>query len=185
MNKGPYAGAVIVSDVKDNVVYRVDPADFCTSKNTTNCGKPKVFLKKNLQHPYGLAINSQGEIFVAGSTGYSLGNARYVTKFATDGALVGDFTTLGNGEGSAIAFDSQDNLWAVTANAVFKITSSGEKTLITGIPFEGTGIAICKDSATASANASSSHPHFPLELTALWLSLGLYAFGRRKVSKSH
>jgi streptogramin lyase len=174
LTKGQYAGDVIVSHHAGNVIYRIHPAD----------GQARIFLEKNLSQSFGLAINSQGEIFVGSSDTTTTVGRGWITKFAPDGTFMGQFVDLGNSEGDGIAFDSQDNLWVVNANAVFKITPSGQRTLVSAVPYEGVGIAICKDSATTSANVSSSQPHFPLELTALWLCAGLYAFAKRKIVRT-
>ena len=185
LTKGPYAGDVIVSHHAGNVVYKISPNN-CPSQGSTNCAQPKVFLQEeSLGQTFGLAINSHGDIFVGSSSTTNDSNSvgrGWVSKFAPDGSFMGQFVDLGNTEADGIAFDSQDNLWAVTATAVFKITPSGQRTLVSGVPFEGVGIAICKDATTASADSASSQPRFPSELTALWLFLGLYAVVKRRVS---
>ncbi len=183
LTKGPYAGEVIVSHHAGNVVYKINPAD-CPSASSSNCAQPKVFLQENLGQTFGLAINSRGEIFVGSSNTSNTSwhpSRGWITKFAPDGSFMGQFVNLGNTEADGIAFDSQDNLWAVTANAVFKITPSGQRTLVSAVPFEGVGIAICKDSATTAGGSSSSQHHVPVELGAIWLYLGLYTFGKRIV----
>lgn len=150
LTSGPYAGDIVVTHHAGKVVYKISRAD-CPTSASTNCAEAKTFLQEGLGQTYGLSVNSQGEIFVGSSslarTSSDLGSG-WITKFAPDGTYIGKFVDLGNAEGGGIAFDSDDNLWTVTANAIFRISPSGQKELISAVPYEGVGIAICKGDAS-------------------------------------
>lgn len=141
LNKGPFAGSMVVVDTPGSRVLRFDPPDFSSPKYfiTSYSYKGKT---ASLSTPVGIAINSQGNIFVADA------EKREILKFDSSGNYI---TTLPVRLYIPLhlEFDGLDNLYVtqwglyIGEGRVTTILPSGDKVRFVTALTDAWGIAVC------------------------------------------
>ncbi len=117
--------------------------------------------------PTGVAIASNGDIFVAEGHSPSFGNSR-IMKFSKDGKFIKTFATLGTGDGQlkephAIAVDSRDRLFvADRGNARVAIFDKDGRFIAAWKPFGiPSGVAVKNNLLYVTDSQSSIDPKSP------------------------
>ncbi len=77
------------------------------------CGGRKGFLRGNFNQPGGVAVDSDDNVYVSDTSGYS---TRMIQQFSPNGTFVNGFGTFGNGPQyfagpSGMAIDSRDDIF--------------------------------------------------------------------------
>jgi sugar lactone lactonase YvrE len=131
LTAGPFAGQLIAVARPEGRIVRIDPSDF------GNLTKAPVTFVSGLSTPFGIAINSAGEIYVAE------GGRDLISVFNPDGTFKHQFSMLGGPR--FIDFDVQDNLYVALENAgkVIRVSPDGTMTDFITIP-RPVGIAILR-----------------------------------------
>ena len=146
-------GNLYIADAANHRIRRVTPAGSITTFAGTGIagfsGDGGPAAAAQLNSPYGLAFDGQGNLFVA-----DLGNAR-VRRIATDGTIAtiaggGSLPAGGMNEGSAatmlalaaprnVAFDGQGLLYFsdFSAQRVYRVDSAGSLTTVAGTGAQG------------------------------------------------
>jgi hypothetical protein len=106
--------------------------EFAPPFSSSNTG---TLFASGLVTPFGIAVNSFGEVFVA-----DRGTAS-IQKFGPTGTPFGAFATGLSGPGF-LEFDDADNLYVTTSGPLYKIAPDGTKTIIGNFP-SGVGLAFC------------------------------------------
>lgn len=102
-------------------------------------GSAPTLLITGLSRPFGIAVNSLGEIFVVESP---LVGGGWISRWTSDGAPLGDFFT-GLGSPAFIEVDSADNIVVADFGGLLMIDPAG--VVIGQVAFLGaTGVAICR-----------------------------------------
>jgi hypothetical protein len=112
-------GDLFVADYNANTIYKF-----------TSDGTPTIFVDTGLNHPYGLAFDSHGDLFEADSS-----NATHaIYKFAPNGIRT-TFASAGLNGPSALVFDNGGNLFAADG-LIYKFDPDGTRsTFASGLNF--------------------------------------------------
>ena len=127
LTTGPYAGNLLAVDVANKKVVRVAPP-------FTSAQAGIDFITSNLTTPYGLAVNTAGNIFVSNTDGT-------IEQFKSDGTFVGQYATTGL-HNMNIAFQGSQLFVTTAGGPVIWIHSNGTQSIISHVS-GGDGVAIC------------------------------------------
>lgn len=141
LNKGPFAGSMVAVDTPGSRVLRFDPPDFSSPKYFIT-SYSKEGKTASLSTPVGIAINSQGNIFVADA------EKREILEFDSSGNYI---TTLPVKLYIPLhlEFDGLDNLYVTQwglylgEGRVTKVLPSGDKVRFVTALTDAWGLAVC------------------------------------------
>jgi Ice-binding-like len=127
LTTGPYAGNFLAVDVANKKVVRVAPP-FTSAQTGID------FITTNLAAPNGLAVNSQGNIFVSNTDGT-------IEQFGSDGTFLGQYAATG-WRNMNVAFAGQSLVVSTADGPLMWILPNGAQSTV-GSVADGDGIAIC------------------------------------------
>jgi len=127
LTTGPYAGNLLAVDVANKKVVRVAPP--------FTSAQPGIdFITSNLTGPYGLAVNTAGNIFVSNTDGT-------IEQFGTDGTFLGQYAATGL-HNMNIAFQGTQLFVTTAGGPVIWIHTNGTQSTVSNVS-GGDGVTIC------------------------------------------
>lgn len=141
-------GELLANDANNGQIIKKSPLDFFTP-----VGPGDVFAS-GISFPVGIAVRSDGDVFVAEVTGGGFG-ATNILHFDSSGNLLGIFVSLGEAA-RHMEFDSSDNLYVGTDNgSLFRIAPTGDPPARIASGGQIVGVAICRALTFTIANAKT------------------------------